>query len=66
MRLTFSVTHQAMDGERAYEATVELPDKTPLETIEAHARTMLGILADQAGRDCEGGEDEDEPVIPQS
>jgi len=53
MKITFTVRHEAMDGERSYDSTVELPDKTSLEVIEAHARSMIRILADQAKADCE-------------
>jgi hypothetical protein len=59
MRITFTVRHQATDGERSYDSTVELPDKTSLEVIEAHARSMIRILADQANADCEVEDDDD-------
>jgi hypothetical protein len=60
MKITFTVRHQAMDGERSYDSSVELPDKTPLEVIEAHARSMIRILADQAVADCEVEDDDDD------
>ena len=60
MRITFTVRHEAMDGERSYDSTVELPDKTSLEVIEAHARSMIRILADQAKTDCEEDDDDGE------
>jgi len=59
MQITFTVRHEAMDGERSYDCTVELPDKTSLEVIEAHARSMIRILADQAKADCEVEDDDD-------
>jgi len=59
MKITFTVRHEAMDGERSYDSTVELPDKTSLEVIEAHARSMIRILADQAKADCEVEDDDD-------
>jgi hypothetical protein len=59
MRLTFTVEHSHVDGERTYTSTVELSDKASIEAIEAHARTMIKILADQATKDCES-DDEDE------
>jgi hypothetical protein len=59
MRLILRVSHQGMDGERVYESEADLAEKTTLETIEAHARTMLALLANQASRDCEEDEDDD-------
>jgi hypothetical protein len=61
MRLTLRVSHQGMDGERVYESEADFAEKTTLETIEAHARTMLALLANQASRDCgEDGDDDGE------
>jgi len=60
MRLTLRVSHQGMDGERVYESEADFAEKTTLETIEAHARTMLALLANQASRDCEEDEDDDD------
>jgi hypothetical protein len=59
MRLTFTVEHSHVDGERSYTSIVDLNDKAGIEIIEAHARTMIKILADQATKDCES-DDEDE------
>jgi hypothetical protein len=44
-------------GWTRYDAEIELPDKTPLETVEAHERTILRALDEQA-HTC--GEDDDE------
>jgi len=60
MRLTLRVSYQGMDGERVYESEADFAEKTTLEAIEAHARTMLGLLANQASRDCEEDEDDDD------
>jgi hypothetical protein len=59
MRLTMRVSHQGMDGERVYESEADFAEKTTLETIEAHARTMLALLANQASRDCDEDGDDD-------
>jgi hypothetical protein len=59
MRLTFRVEHCGEDGERNYSATVELPDATKLEVVEAHARTVIGILAQRALDDWSDGADDD-------
>jgi len=59
MTLTFRVEHSHIDGERTYSATVEVSDKASLETIEAHAKTMIKILAQQATDDCEDEDDDD-------
>jgi hypothetical protein len=58
MRLIFRVEHSHIDGERSYSSTSELSEKTGIETLEAHARTMIKILADQALKDCDSDDDD--------
>jgi len=59
MRLTFRVEYSHVDGERTYSSEVEMSDKTSIEVVEAHSKTMLKILADQAVADCDDEDDDD-------
>jgi hypothetical protein len=59
MRLSFRVEHSHIDGERSYSLVSDISDKTGIETVEAHARTMIKILADQALADCNSDDDDD-------
>ena len=59
MRLSFRVEHSHIDGERSYSLVSDISDKTGIETVEAHARTMIKILADQALADCDSDDDDD-------
>ena len=47
-RCTFRVCREDPEGSWSYECEVELPEKTTLEELEAHAKTMLRILDEQA------------------
>jgi hypothetical protein len=60
VRLTFRVEYSHVDGERTYSSEVEMSDKTSMEVVEAHCKTMLKILADQAAADCDDDEEDDE------
>jgi hypothetical protein len=60
MRLTFRVEYSHVDGERTYSSEVEMSDKTSMEVVEAHCKTMLKILADQAAADCDDEEDDED------
>ena len=56
MRVELSVVAVGPDGiERSYDYSVTIPDKTPLDQVEAHAKSMLRILDEQANE----GEDDD-------
>lgn len=55
--MTHRVTVTVNDGEsmieRVYEYEVILPDKTPLEQVEAHLKNMLRTLDEQAAADTD-------------
>ena len=61
MKLKCSIEHDnAENGVRSvYSYTLELPDKTTLETVEAHLANAVRILDRQASERLDGDDDDD-------
>jgi hypothetical protein len=62
MRIEFTVeTRSAETGnERNYAYAIELPDKTTLETVEAHVSNIARLLDRQASETLDDGDDDDD------
>ena len=61
MKVSLSLSAFGCDGEgRTYKYSVELPEGTPLEQVEAHAKNINRILDEQANEteDDDGEDDE--------
>jgi len=58
LRLTVHANDAEDMSERTYVYQLELSDKTPLDQVEAHAKTMFDVLAEQANTDWSDDDDE--------